>query len=236
MAVAFLAFLSADLVRGYLALGGEIGLPTLAEGGWGIAASLIGLVAPYAPSQESPEYVEVPVARPLRQRMESVLPIALDVRRRRIHRPQLVAGARGRLGGRGRGRGPEPAAGCSSGRHWRPVRDAAVRGAGQCFCRPGIRLPGGWLDAAGQSSGAGFLVRGRNAGDCGWVPGGAGSVAGAPAAGAPWWVVRRGGAAPRRRLALPGVAQPAAGLGRAFGPRSAGRDSPRSHANSRAGG
>ena len=77
MAVAFLTFILADLVRGYLALGGEIGLPTLAEGGWGIAASLIGLVAPYAPSQESPEYVEVPVARPLRQRMESVLPIAL---------------------------------------------------------------------------------------------------------------------------------------------------------------
>jgi len=77
MMAAFLALLSADLVRGYLSIGGEIGLPTLADGGWGIAACLIGLIAPHAPPQGSPDYAEVPVARPLRQRMESVLPIAL---------------------------------------------------------------------------------------------------------------------------------------------------------------
>jgi PAS domain S-box-containing protein len=77
MAAAFLALLAADLVRGYLSLGGEIGLPTLAQGGWGIAACLIGLIAPHAPPQDPLDYAEVPVARPLRQRMESVLPIAL---------------------------------------------------------------------------------------------------------------------------------------------------------------
>jgi signal transduction histidine kinase len=77
IAAAFLALLSADLVRGYLSLGGEIGLPTLAEGGWGIAACLIGLIVPRAPPQDSADHPEVPVARPLRQRMESVLPIAL---------------------------------------------------------------------------------------------------------------------------------------------------------------
>ena len=77
MAAAFAALIAGDLVRGYLSLGGEIGLPALAEGGWGIAASLIGLIAPRAPARASAEQPEVVAARPLRQRMESVLPIAL---------------------------------------------------------------------------------------------------------------------------------------------------------------
>ena len=77
LAAASLALQASDLVRGYLTLGGEIGLPTLVEGGWGIAASLIGLVVPHAALQEIADRPESPVARPLRQRMESVLPIAL---------------------------------------------------------------------------------------------------------------------------------------------------------------
>jgi signal transduction histidine kinase len=77
ISLAFLALLSGDLVRGYLSLGGEIGLQTLPEGGWGIAACVIGLIVPRALPEEPAEYPEVPVARPLRQRMESLLPIAV---------------------------------------------------------------------------------------------------------------------------------------------------------------
>jgi signal transduction histidine kinase len=77
LAGTFLVLQLSDLVRGYLTLGGEIGVPTMVAGGWGIAASLIGLVVVRAPIQAAADLPESPVARPLRQRMESVLPIAL---------------------------------------------------------------------------------------------------------------------------------------------------------------
>jgi len=77
IAAAFAALHAGDLMRGYLSLGGEIGFPTLAEGGWGIAASLIGLIAPRSLARAAGEPSEGVAARPLRQRMESVLPIAL---------------------------------------------------------------------------------------------------------------------------------------------------------------
>ena len=44
LAGTFLILQVSDLVHGYLTLGGEIGVPTMVAGGWGIAASLIGLV------------------------------------------------------------------------------------------------------------------------------------------------------------------------------------------------
>ncbi len=74
---AFLALQVSDLVRGYLTLGGEIGLPRLVEGGWGIAVCLIGLIVTHVPLRETADLPELSAARPLRQRMESVLPIAL---------------------------------------------------------------------------------------------------------------------------------------------------------------
>ncbi len=77
LAGAFLALQVGDLVRGFLTLGGEIGVPTWVAGGWGIAAGLIGLVVVHAPPQAAADLPESRVARPLRQRMESVLPIAL---------------------------------------------------------------------------------------------------------------------------------------------------------------
>jgi signal transduction histidine kinase len=77
LAAAFLALQVSDLVRGYLTLGGEIGLPSLVEGGWGIAACLIGMIVPRVPIRETADLPELSAARPLRQRMESVLPIAL---------------------------------------------------------------------------------------------------------------------------------------------------------------
>ena len=77
LAGAFLALQVGDLVRGFLTLGGEIGVPTWVAGGWGIAASLIGLVVVRAPPQAAADLTESRVARPLRQRMESVMPIAL---------------------------------------------------------------------------------------------------------------------------------------------------------------
>jgi signal transduction histidine kinase len=77
MSLAFVALLAGDLVRGYIALGGEIGPQTLPDGGWGIAASVIALIVPRALPREAAEIPEVPVARPLRQRMEPLLPIAL---------------------------------------------------------------------------------------------------------------------------------------------------------------
>ena len=77
LAAAFFALQVSDLVRGYLALGGEIGLQSFVEGGWGIAACLIGLIVHRAPTRETVERPELSAARPLRQRLESVLPIAL---------------------------------------------------------------------------------------------------------------------------------------------------------------
>jgi len=77
LGIALLALMASDLVRSYLALGGEIGLPTTVEAGWVIAASLTGLVVTREPVAATAGGGELPVARPLRQRMVSVLPIAL---------------------------------------------------------------------------------------------------------------------------------------------------------------
>jgi signal transduction histidine kinase len=77
LGLALLSLMVSDLVRGYLALGGEIGLPTLVEAGWVLAACLTGLVVARVPAPVTDEGGEQPVARPLRQRMVSVLPVAL---------------------------------------------------------------------------------------------------------------------------------------------------------------
>jgi len=77
LGLALLALMASDLVRGYLALGGDIGLPTIMDGGWTLAACLTGLAMTRVSVPQTDRGVELPVARPLRQRMESVLPIAL---------------------------------------------------------------------------------------------------------------------------------------------------------------
>ena len=77
LGLALMSLMASDLVRGYLALGGEIGWPTLVEAGWVLAACLTGLVVARVPAPVTDGGGELPVARPLRQRMVSVLPIAL---------------------------------------------------------------------------------------------------------------------------------------------------------------
>jgi len=77
LGLALAALMASNLGRGYLALGGEIGWPNLVEAGWVLAACLTGLVAARVPAPVTDGGGELPVARPLRQRMVSVLPIAL---------------------------------------------------------------------------------------------------------------------------------------------------------------
>lgn len=77
LSLALLALMVSDLVRGYLTLGGDVGLPTIAEAGWVLAACLTGLIPKRALAPETDGGGEVPVTRQPRRRMESVLPIAL---------------------------------------------------------------------------------------------------------------------------------------------------------------